>query len=629
MEKIQLKPHNKPIYNELKKKIVHVSRCALIAATGTGKTYIAAKYLQEESLIPFTIVLVPNIVIKQSWKKLLPNIKVITYQSLLHNPNQIQNINFIVCDEMHHLGAQKWGQIFRKCMINFNGKILGLSATPIRYLDKNRNIITEYFDNNYIRGVQLPEAIQNRILPAFDYITALYNVLIPNKKQPLNKYSKKLYTQLDILRNQYSFENILKKHMKPNYPYKVVVFVNSIKDIPKMKHICQNIFPDAIHLEASSLCKKSENQKTYKTFESTKTMVFLYTVDILNEGAHLKGVNVEIMFRKTKSPIIYLQQLGRVLSSDMTNQRVMIFDFVANHMNLKSYEGMKEGTINWLSSGITSKNQQIIQYDYALTELALINKLKQLQMGIWSSEEDALLKKHYNQEKGIDLLEKLLPQRTRPSIISRAKKLGLAKEKPKREKEFFDDLRIHYGTKNGIDFLREKYSDIPYSTLVSTANRLGLTSRTKRKKWTPEEDSILINNKTAPINKLITLLPERNESAIKRRKWELNLDKQRSRYSWTDEDLRILQDNSSLTNKELIARFFPNLSPSVIQTARKKYGFQRPSGKWSEEKIQKFCCLYKKGGYRMVLQDKQFADMNRCSVMGAAHRYNVKVDSPE
>lgn len=54
--------------------------------------------------------------------------------------------------------------------------------------------------------------------------------------------------------------------------------------------------------------------------------VYRELVSILNEGRHLKGANVEILFRKTRSPICYLQQLGRVLDSSNPYRDVMIID---------------------------------------------------------------------------------------------------------------------------------------------------------------------------------------------------------------------------------------------------------------------------------------------------------------
>mgnify|MGYP001829451055 CR=1 FL=1 len=55
---IHLKKHNIPVYEKLEAKMKKVHRCALVAATGTGKSYIAAKYVCDHDYESFIIVTV-------------------------------------------------------------------------------------------------------------------------------------------------------------------------------------------------------------------------------------------------------------------------------------------------------------------------------------------------------------------------------------------------------------------------------------------------------------------------------------------------------------------------------------------------------------------------------------------
>ena len=282
-------------------------------------------------------------------------------------------------------------------MENYHGKLLGLTATPIRFLDGNRNIAKEFFDGNDIQGVQLSEAIQKKILPTFEYVTALYN--LPETKGN-NELTEKLYSRLDFLRNEYSFQNILRKHLAGRYPVKAIVFVDSIQEIPKVMDSCREVFPDAVHLDAHSKYSGKENAETYEQFENINGDCFLYVVDILNEGIHFSGANTEIMLRRTRSPIVYLQQLGRILSVSNAENDVIIFDFVTNHMNTREYTKMQNDTVSRLSFDIGDPCRQIVQHDYALEELELLEKLHQLENNLWTTEEDDLMKKYYEKEKG-------------------------------------------------------------------------------------------------------------------------------------------------------------------------------------------------------------------------------------
>lgn len=215
---INLPKYNQTVYAELLQAMVWNNKCALCAATGTGKSYIAAKFVQEAVIEQDTLILVPFRASAKIWNTLLPQATTMIYQGLLYNRPELAKYKLIICDEMHHLGADEWGKVFNELMENYHGKLLGLTATPIRFLDGNRNIAKEFFDGNDIQGVQLSKAIQKKILPTFEYVTALYD--LPESKGN-NELTEKLYSRLDFLRNEYSFQNILRKHLAGRHPQKI------------------------------------------------------------------------------------------------------------------------------------------------------------------------------------------------------------------------------------------------------------------------------------------------------------------------------------------------------------------------------------------------------------------------
>lgn len=53
-------------------------------------------------------------------------------------------------------------------------KYIGLSATPIRYLDGKRDMCQELFTGGIANEISLPDAILKRILPLPRYIVGLY-----------------------------------------------------------------------------------------------------------------------------------------------------------------------------------------------------------------------------------------------------------------------------------------------------------------------------------------------------------------------------------------------------------------------------------------------------------------------
>lgn len=282
---------------------------------------------------------------------------------------------------------------------------------------------------------------------------------------------------------------------------------------------------------------------------------------------------------------------------------------------------MQNDTVSRLSFDIGDPCRQIVQYDYALEELELLEKLHQLENNLWTTEEDDLMKKYYEKGKGIDHLLTILPNRTRISIIHRAKILGLAGIRRKYSEEFKDDIKKYYCQKNGIDLILQKYPGYTRAGITNIANRMGLTFRDSQP-WTAEEDELLKQNASLSISELLKIFPDRTKAGITGRKHNLGITN-RSMHTWTEEEISILKANADLTSEEIRSRFFPDLTISNINSARRKYDCRKDRN-WKPEKIERFCALYSKGGWTAVKKDPEFSDMSKKAINGAAHRYNVR-----
>ena len=75
--------------------------------------------------------------------------------------------DYIILDEFHRCGATQWGGGVERLRAMYpNAKVLGLSATSIRYLDNQRDMAWELFDGNIASELTLGEAIARGILSA-------------------------------------------------------------------------------------------------------------------------------------------------------------------------------------------------------------------------------------------------------------------------------------------------------------------------------------------------------------------------------------------------------------------------------------------------------------------------------
>lgn len=75
-----------------------------------------------------------------------------------------------------------------------------------------------------------------------------------------------------------------------------------------------------------------DKEKDYKAFceDKSDSIKLLFSINMLNEGVHIKDISGVIMLRTTLSNIIYLQQLGRLVEAENMGKYLLVFDFVNN-----------------------------------------------------------------------------------------------------------------------------------------------------------------------------------------------------------------------------------------------------------------------------------------------------------
>ena len=573
---IELKEHNKGPYRALKEKLSMVPRCAYISATGTGKSYVGGKLIEDEGYR--ALILVPSLEIAKGWKELIPDAKVGTYQSL--HKAELDHIDLLICDDMHHMGAELWGEQFKGLIEGYTGKIVGMTATPVRFLDKGRNMVEELFDGNQVVGVELPEAIEKDILPSFDYITALFNLpsYMPNAEYR-NETTEKLFSKLDTMSNAYSFRSILHKHMAER-AHKVVVFAGKIEEIPSVMEVVREAYPEAGHFQAHSDMTDSDRRTAIRAFRKAEDLAFLYTVDLLNEGVHIPGVDSVIMFRKTVSPTVYLQQLGRALSSDMAGQRVQIFDFVANHDSIRTCLGAGSSVIDWIRNGIGDAERQIVVKDYAMEEWELLHKLREHIFTLW--------------------------------------------ENPGDKAKFYNDLKALYPAEGGLKQLMEMYPTLSYHYITATAHYLGLRMPGRAERLSEEAKEFILSHPEMKSSEVSSHFPQYSIEQIKSFRCKNGIYDGKT--VWTEEMDNTIRGHMDMPSPKLRQQFFPRMSVTTVHNRKKFLGWKAPERKedWPEEKIHLFTNLFLEGGTRWVQGDDAFSGMSTYEVEKRAERLKLR-----
>jgi superfamily II DNA or RNA helicase len=363
--RLELIAHNLNTYNKTKELFKTKQRVSTIQATGTGKSYLIGQHLLD-NVDKQCLVLAPSIFILEQQQRLLPwltNVAYMTYSKASYSTcDDWSGIKpeFIVLDEFHRGGADKWGDGLQRLFTAApDAKVFGTTATHIRYLDNARNMADELFEGTIANEITLQEAIARNILPAPYYVSALYSFKeeVEQIQQDISNckatFEDRESATEEITRLAVDWESssgvpdILDKHLK-DVTGKFIVFCEDIESMDVMQDEVSTWFRKAAKKRNQTVKRKSyiiqsqqtdsENKTTIKEFtnESTdKSVHILLAVNMLNEGLHIKGISGVILLRKTTSPIIYFQQIGRCLQVNGGLQPV-IFDLVNNMANVQS-----------------------------------------------------------------------------------------------------------------------------------------------------------------------------------------------------------------------------------------------------------------------------------------------------
>ena len=394
---LDLFPHNQHAYDMACHLLKERGRAAVIHPTGTGKSFIAfrlvldnpkARFLWlspscyivrtqlenlEKSLLPVCPVdeaekgsLLPGSPKKgvmqgggMPLEEVLGNTEFMTYSQLALSVGSLsgKKLDYIVLDEFHRCGAPEWGKGVQALLSAHPGaKILGLSATNIRYLDGQRDMAEEIFHGCVASKMTLGEAVAEKILPAPLYVVSMYSYQkelarlegrIKNGRDfSLRRQNEELLEKLRrSLEQADGLDAVFGKHME-NKAGKYIVFCSGKSHMEEMVSRAGGWFC-RVDGKPHIYCVSYGDPGAAGQFEafrkdSSKHLKLLYCIDMLNEGVHVEGVDGVILLRPTVSPALYLQQVGRALAAGRgKGKQPVIFDIVNNFESLSSVDSLQ------------------------------------------------------------------------------------------------------------------------------------------------------------------------------------------------------------------------------------------------------------------------------------------------
>ena len=364
LQKYHVLPHQKAILDKLSvERDIHLSyKNLIVAATGTGKTVIAAfdykrfydthqrhrllfvahrKEILEQSVLTFCSVLG----IHDFGELWVGNHRPSERSDLGHLFVSIQTFNsnletfrrcgadyydYIVVDEAHHSEAISYQKVFDL----FTPKILiRLTATP----ERADGVNLSNFNQRIAAELRLPEAIDNMLLSPFQYFcvgdrtTDLSHVTWTQGGYDENELVKKLNTS-DRLR---LITESLSRYLSDEHNCRALCFCARLDHARDVANgLCLAGYRAAMLSGEDSMERREEIVNQFRG----RKINYLCVVDIYNEGVDIPEIDTVLFLRPTKSLTIFLQQLGRGLRLAPDKECLTVLDFVAQAHENYSYE---------------------------------------------------------------------------------------------------------------------------------------------------------------------------------------------------------------------------------------------------------------------------------------------------
>lgn len=322
------------------------SKALVIAATGTGKTYLSAFDVKQfnpkrvlfvvhrEKILDDAIKTFKRVLSKAKIGKITGDKKETDKDFIFASVNSIYKddilhsypkdyFDYIIIDEAHRAAAMMYTKILDYFEPRF---LLGMTATPERLDDHS---IYEIFDNNIALEIRLRQALESDLVVPFHYfgITDVTTDLSDINITEIDKVAQRLNIKerVDFIIEKMNF------YGHDGNKRKCLGFCVSKEHVRYMTEEFNKRGYTSIGLIGSEASEKERESAIERLEDNKDPLEFIFTVDIFNEGIDIPSVNLVLMLRPTQSPIIFTQQLGRGLRKHYEKEFLTVLDFIGNH----------------------------------------------------------------------------------------------------------------------------------------------------------------------------------------------------------------------------------------------------------------------------------------------------------
>jgi superfamily II DNA or RNA helicase len=230
--------------------------------------------------------------------------------------------DYIVIDEVHHAAASTYRKILDYFKPQF---LLGLTATPDRMDEQS---VYDLFDKNVPYDLRLRDALENDLIVPFHYygirdslITYATDESGENVRRMIQEISSD--THCEFIRDQ------IEKYRPKGTKLKCIGFCKSVEHARLMMEGMNKLGYSCAYLSATNTT--GERLKAFNDLQDdSNPLSIVFAVDILNEGVDIPSMNMVLFLRPTDSSTIFIQQLGRGLRKYKDKPYLTVLDFIAN-----------------------------------------------------------------------------------------------------------------------------------------------------------------------------------------------------------------------------------------------------------------------------------------------------------
>lgn len=409
---VAARPHQERVLDALAAERAHGHwRNLVVAATGTGKTWVAAfdyARLRKEGAVD-TLLFVAH------RKEILAQTRLV-FRAVLRDPGfgellvdghvpdrgchvfaSVQSLrgtrleeigpttyDMVVVDEFHHAAAPTYQGLLERVTPRV---LLGLTATPER---ADGQSVLGWFGHRIAAELRLWDALDEGLLVPFHY----FGVFDPTSAERAWKRGRvdlgvldRVY-EADDLRARRVVDAVLSTVGAPG-KMRALGFCVGVRHAQRMaRAFCEaGLASQAVHggstREARAAALRGLRDGTLRA---------VFTVDLFNEGVDIPEADTVLMLRPTQSATVFLQQLGRGLRRHPDKPQLTVLDFVGHvHVDFRydvRYQAILGGTRKQVKEAVEQGFPRLppgctIHLEDQARELVLGGLKRQLGQGGW------------------------------------------------------------------------------------------------------------------------------------------------------------------------------------------------------------------------------------------------------